>query len=172
MIWIFYLENCQLTCHCVEVVDEGNHEDSLGRQQTCNQRDIDPEIVDFKEKAIQCLSYKLFIGYSSFFWPYNVLMREWFTWSSSRCRWWRGGGRARTGYGGGGGGARWCWSHKQCCWLQRSPQLKVESLNQAHRVSKIRFEESFTYGCFPALWLWGDKTSKEACAELTSYQNR
>ena len=24
-------------------MDEGNHEDSLSRQQTCNQRDIDPE---------------------------------------------------------------------------------------------------------------------------------
>ena len=109
------------------------------------------------------------IGHFSFFYqPYNVLMREWFTWSSSRCIWWLGWGRVRARCGGGGGGARWCWSRKQCCWLQRSPQLKVESLNQAHKVSKIGFEESFTYGSFPALWLWGNKTSKEACAELTS----
>ena len=34
----------KLTCHCVEVVDEGNHKDSLGSQQTRNQGDIDPDI--------------------------------------------------------------------------------------------------------------------------------
>ena len=34
----------KLTCHCVEVVDEGNHKNGLGSQQTRNQGDIDPDI--------------------------------------------------------------------------------------------------------------------------------
>ena len=45
IIQISYLKiNSLLTCHCVEVAYESNHEDSLGSQQARNQGDVDPEI--------------------------------------------------------------------------------------------------------------------------------
>lgn len=39
---LFSILPFSLTCHGVEVVDEGDHEDGLGSQKTDNQSDVDP----------------------------------------------------------------------------------------------------------------------------------